>query len=207
MRSFLAGLLALVLFLPSRAAAQAETAIRITAPASGETLSGLVNIMGTSAVDGFASSELSFAYASDPTSTWFLIYQTDQPVSGGLLAAWDTTLVTDGDYNLRLRVMLQDGSLLETIITGLRIRNQLPTETLAPTLTPEPTATHEFLPPPASLPPTPQPAPTSTRLPTPTPLPPNPAAVDEARIYASLGRGILIALLAFLVVALLRFRR
>lgn len=208
MRWLLVGILALALFLPQRAAAQSDTNIRITAPASGDALQGLVNIMGTSAADGFLSSELSFAFASDSTSTWFLIYQTDSPVIDGLLAAWDTTLVTDGDYNLRLRVTLQDGSILESLVTGLRIRNQLPTETFAPTPAPEPTATTGFIPPAMPLPPTPQPAPTSTRLLTPTPFPPNPATVSEAQIYAFLRRGILTALLVFLVIALLlRIRR
>jgi hypothetical protein len=202
MRWLFAGLLALALFIPVGVSAQAGTTIRITAPASGDVLQELVNITGTSAVDGFFASELSFAYASDSTSTWFLIYSTDQPVTEGLLAAWDTNLVTDGDYNLRLRVALQDGSLLETLVTGLRVRNQTPT--LAPTSTPE------FDLPPAASPlhPTPMPAPTSTRLPTPTALPSNPASLGESQIYAFLVRAILVTLLIFLVVALLlRVRR
>ena len=209
MRRLIAGIIGLALtLLPLRAFAQAQTAIRIAAPASSETLRGIVNVTGTSAADGFASSELSFAYASDSTFTWFLIYQTDSPVTDGLLVAWDTFLVTDGDYNLRLRVTLQDGTILESLVTGLRIRNQLPTETPVPTVTPEPTATTEFIPPATPLPPTPQPAPTSTRLPTPTPLPPNPATLSESQIYDFLGRAILVTLLAFIVVAiLLRLRK
>lgn len=212
MRCLFAGLLALALFLPTGASAQAETIIRITAPASGDILQGLVNITGTSAADGFFASELAFAYASDPASNWFIIYNTDQPVTDGLLAAWDTNLVTDGEYDLRLRVTLQDGSILESLVTGLSIRNQTPTETALPvlTFTPAPTSTPEFdLPPaPSPLPPTPMPAPTATRLPTPTPLPSNPVAVTPAEIYSFLGRGILLALLAFVVVGIfLRLRR
>ena len=206
MRWLLAGFLALAFFLPQRAAAQIETDIRITAPASGDTLQRLINITGTSAADGFASSELSFAYASDSAFTWFLIYQTDQPVTDGLLAVWDTSLVTDGDYNLRLRVTLQDGTILESLVTGLRVRNQTPTET--PTLAP--TSTPEFdLPPAASpLPPTPMPAPTSTRLPTPTLLPPNPAVLTDSQIQAFLLRAIVATLLTFIVIGLfLRLRR
>jgi hypothetical protein len=206
MRWLFAGLLALVWFLPTGASAQAETNIRITAPASGDVLQGLVNVTGTSAADGFFASELSFAYVSDPTSTWFLIYSTDQPVTEGLLAAWDTSLVTDGDYTLRLRVTLQDGTILETLVTGLRVRNQTPTETatLAPTFTPGPADT----PVPSPLPPTPMPAPTATHYPTPTPLPPNPAAVTPAEIYSFLGRGVLLALLTFVVFGIfLRLRR
>lgn len=204
MRGLFAGLLALALFLPTRAAAQTGTNIRITAPASGDVLQGLVHITGTSAADGFFASELSFAYASDPTSTWFLIYSTDQPVTEGLLAAWDTNLVTDGDYTLRLRVTLQDGTILESLVTGLRVRNQIPTET------PAPTSSSEFEPVPvlSPLPPTPMPAPTSTRRPTPTLLPLNPAAVTPDEITFFLGRGILLALLTFIVVGIfLRLRR
>ena len=212
MRWLLAGFLALALFLPQRASAQTGTDIRITAPASGDTLQGLINITGTSAAEGFFAAELSFAYASDitleggSTSTWFLIYSTDQPVTEGLLAAWDTSLVTDGDYNLRLRVTLQDGTILESLVTGLRIRNQTPTETptLAPTSTPDFDRSAVSTP----LPPTPMPAPTSTHLPTPTLLPPNPATVSDSEIYAFLARAILVTLLTFLVVALvLRVRR
>ena len=206
MRWLLAGFLALAFFLPQRAAAQIETDIRITAPASGDTLQGLINITGTSAADDFASSELSFVYASDSAFTWFLIYQTDQPVTDGLLAVWDTSLVTDGDYNLRLRVTLQDGTILESLVTGLRVRNQTPTETptLAPTSTPDFDRSAVSTP----LPPTPMPAPTSTHLPTPTLLPPNPATVSDSEIYAFLARAILVTLLTFLVVALvLRVRR
>ncbi len=212
MRWLFAGLLALALFLPTVASAQAEVNIRITAPASGDVLQGLVNVTGTSAADGFFASELSFAYVSDPTSTWFLIYSTDQPVTEGLLAAWDTNLVTDGDYDLRLRVTLQDGSILETLVTGLRVRNQtsIGTITPAPTSISAPTSTPEFDPTPAPspLPPTPMPAPTATHYPTPTPLPPNPAAVTPTEIYSFLGRGILLALLSFVVVGIfLRLRR
>jgi len=208
MRWRIAVLLALIVLPSSRVAAQTGADIRIAAPASGDELSGVVNILGTSDADGFASSELAFAYASDPTSTWFLVYQTDSPVTDGLLAAWDTNSVTDGDYNLRLRVTLQDGSILESLVTGLRVRNQMPTETPAPTSTPEPTATTEFIPPDTPLPPTPQPAPTSTPLPTPTVLPPNPVTLSESQIYDFLLRAILVTLLAFIIVAiLLRLRK
>jgi hypothetical protein len=206
MRWLCAGWIALTLILPQHAVAQSETTIRITVPASGDVVLGFVNIMGTSAVDGFFASELSFAYASDTTNTWFLIYGTDSPVTEGLLAVWDTTLVTDGDYDLRLRVTMQDGTLIETFVTDLRIRNQTPTETP----TPEPTFTPEPFDTPSAtlLPPTPQPAPTSTRRPTPTFLPPNPVAVTPSEIYSSLRRGILLILVSFIIVGiLLRLRR
>ena len=205
MRGLFVGLLLLALYLPGAAYAQNASPIHITTPASGDVLRGTVNITGTSAVDGFYTAELSFSYASDSTSTWFPITTLDQPVTSGLLATWDTNLVTDGNYDLRLRVTLQDGTPLETIVTGLRIRNQTPTETPIPaaTLTPE-----FVLPPAATLLPTLPPVPTATRRPSPTPLPPNPAAVTQPEITSSLLHGLVAAFLAFIIIGLfLRLRR
>ena len=205
MRWWFAFLLTFALFLPARVHAQTETGIRITSPASGATLRGLVDISGTTAVDGFFSAELSFAYASSLTPNGFLIASVDQPISDGLLAQWDTNLITDGDYDLRLRVTLQDGSVLDSVVAGLRIRNLTPTETatVPPTITPE---FYETAAP--TSPPTFTPAPTATRRPTPAPLPPNPAAVTQPEITSSLTRGLVVAFLAFLIIGLfLRLRR
>lgn len=196
----------LALLIPSSVNAQFEPTIRIASPASGEVLLAQVAIMGTSAVEGFFSSEISFTYASDPSNTWFLIHAADVPVSDGLLWVWDTSLVTDGDYDLRLRVSLQDGTLMESIVTGVHIRNQSPTgtPTPVPTHTPQPIDTSTSAP----LPPTPQPAFTATNPATPTDFPPNPAVLTSSDIRDSLGRGILTTLLVFLLVVILfRLRR
>lgn len=204
MRCLFAGFLVLTLFIPTTAFAQAGPDIRLTAPVSGSVLQGSVEVTGTSAVDGFFAAEISFSYASDPTSTWFLIYSTDQPVTNGLLTVWNTNLVTDGDYTLRLHVTLQDGTILETLVTGLRIRNQIPTETAVST----PTLEVGFFSLTTSLPPTPMPAPTSTRQPTPTSLPSNPATVTPSDISYFLERGIVVTVLTFLIIGIfLRLRR
>lgn len=179
--------------------AQPLPAPAITAPQPGDVLRGAVNVTGSSAVEGFVSAEIAFAYASDPTGTWFLIAASDAPVSDGLLAVWDTTGLSDGDYDLRLRVVLQDGATMDAIVSGLRVRNYtaLPTETSPP----PPISTTQ--------PPTPAPATvTATLYPTPTPFPANPAALQPAAIYASLGRGALTIGLLFIVFGLLlRLRR
>ena len=210
MRRFLAGLFLLFVMIPGRASAQAAGPT-ISAPASGAILRGLVDIIGTSAVDGFFSAELSFAYASDPAQTWFLITNLNVPTSDGLLAQWDTNLVTDGNYDLRLRVTLQDGTTLETFVSGLRIRNLTPTETVTPsptfTLTPTLTPEYDETPVPTHALTFPAP-PTATRKPSPTPLPPNPASVTQPEITSSLTRGLIVAFLAFVVIGLfLRLRR
>jgi hypothetical protein len=178
------------------AAAQDAGSLTINSPQTGQTLQGTVSIEGNSAVDGFLSAQLQFAYADDPTGTWFLIQETDQPVQDGTLATWDTTTLTDGVYSLRLRVRLADGTSFETQVDDLRIVNTVPTETpvaVAPTSAP------------TALPTQPKPAPTSTGTPypTPTPLNANPVAVQPGMVYASLQNGALVILGLFVLFGLI----
>jgi hypothetical protein len=186
-----------------------DSPVALITPQDGETLRGQVNITGNINVTNFASAELAFAYASDPTSTWFTIQTFSSPLPApegegvtGVLAVWDTTTLTDGSYILRLRVTLQDGSVQEVLVSGLGIRNDMPTATATPTLTPE------FTPEPALPTWTPQPAPVVLAYPTPTPLPVNPATLTTSSIYSNAVRGTVAALGLFLLFGLiLRLRR
>lgn len=96
----------------------------LNAPQSGEVISGLVTLRGTADHPAFDHFEVSFAYAGDTTDTWFPI---GDPVStrviDGRLALWDTSGITDGDYNLRLQVWLEDGRALQAVASGLKVRN------------------------------------------------------------------------------------
>jgi hypothetical protein len=98
--------------------------IRITSPSSGQVLKEVVQISGSNFSSGFLSSEISFSYSeeSDP-KTWFEIVTIDQSITDGILAEWDTTQITDGNYDLRLRVFFLDGSLQDMVIPDLHIRN------------------------------------------------------------------------------------
>jgi hypothetical protein len=136
MKKWGAVLAVLVIFAAVSAAAAQQAAPSIVNPAEGQALQGVVQIIGSTNVDGFLSAELAFAYADDVTGTWFLIASPAAPVTSGLLAEWDTSSITDAAYVLRLRVFRQDGSSLETRVTGLRVRNYLPVETPTPTLAP-----------------------------------------------------------------------
>jgi hypothetical protein len=168
----------------------------IVSPRPGDALQGKIVIAGTSDAIGFLSSELAFAYPTDPTGTWFLIAQSRVAVQDGSLAEWDTTAITDGNYTLRLRVFLDDGTSFDVLVPDLRVRNYTPVETP----TPGPTT--------ATLTPT-LPAVTPTRrIPTSTPLPPNPAALTPPRILSSLGYGALAAVVFLLFLYLYnRLRR
>jgi hypothetical protein len=172
-------LLLLIPFLAAVAVGQvaAQGLPAIISPQQGEVLQGMVTIRGSSTVTGFQSSEVDFAYTVDTTSTWFLISKSGQPVDSNILATWDTTTITDGNYNLRLRIFLNDGTHLDVISSNLRVRNYTPVETP----TPAPTAIKPTL---TSTDPL-----TLTPFPSPTPLPVNPAVITPADISTSLAYG------------------
>jgi hypothetical protein len=185
----------------ARAQALEEAKVEITSLAAGEALRGQVAIHGNTDVEGFISWELNFGYSEDATGSWFLIAEGDQPVSDGLLAEWDTTTITDGDYQVRLTVFLEGDRRTHFLVPDIRVRNYTTIETLTPT--PTLTATPYTL--------TPQPSPTlipsqppsQTPVPeTPTPLPTNPIAISTTEINTSWQRGALGSLAAFLLLGL-----
>ncbi len=162
--------------------------VRLQSPKGGQALQGSVPILGNSDVAGFQSASLYFGYQGDPSQTWFLIAQSDQAVKDGTLAQWDTTTITDGNYNLRLKVTLSDGSQQVANVTGLRVRNYSAVETNTPTpVTPTATAV-----------PGDTAVPTSTVTPSVTPVPPtgtpfspNPAQITTLDIASSMSKGAL----------------
>jgi hypothetical protein len=186
-------------------AAQSAPPIAITSPAPDAIIGGEVTITGTTDVLGFASSQLDFSYASNPADTWFALQTSTQPIVDSPLATWDTTLISDGDYILRLRVFLTDGTSQEVTVP-IKVQNDTPIVT--PTLTPTPTleTSKGQIPTPFLV--ASSPTPTLTPRPTPTPLPTNPVSLDQTTIYSSIGRGALVIIGLFLFAGLiLRFRR
>jgi hypothetical protein len=186
-------------------AAQDSPPIAIASPLAGDVLRGEVTIIGTTDVLNFSSSQLDFAYASNPADTWFALQTSTQPVLDSPLAVWNTSLISDGDYILRLRVTLTDGAFVEVSVP-ITIQNDVPfmTPTSTHTVTPD-SITVQF--------PTPflvasSPTPTTTPRPTPTALPPNPASLNQINIFTSLGRGALVIIGLFVLSGLvLRLRR
>ena len=173
----------------------------IQSPLPGRPLQGKVLVSGSSAVAGFGSAELSFAYSDDPTGAWFLIAESGEAVQEGPLAEWDTTTISDGVYTLRLVVTAVDGSQHTAVVPHLRVRNYSSIETDTPT-PPPPTATSlsggtAGLIPSIALPPSPTSFRQAENRPTGTPLPPNPAQLSTLDIQAALGKGALSVLGVF----------
>ncbi len=180
--------------------------ISIVSPQPGDVLRGQVEIVGNMDVPNFASAELAFSYASNPADrfAWFTIQTFSQPVNAErpVLAVWDTTVITDGDYILHLRVTLQDGTVQDAVVSDLKIRNEVP----LPTPSPLPTFPSQFSTPLPVL--TLQPVAALQTFPSPTSLPANPASVTSTSIYSNFARGALITLALFAFFSLiLRLRK
>ena len=167
----------------------------IEAPVSGQAVQGSVVILGSIDQDRFYSYEVNFSYAQDPTQVWFLIQESTTRVQDGILAVWDTTTITDGEYSLRLLVTRDDGTHSEVLVEDLRVRNYTPLETSTPTAVP-PTSDpgKPYLSPTPAI--TPMPTPTSQQ-PTPTILPTNPAEITPSQMVTTYGKGAAFAIGSF----------
>jgi len=161
----------------------------IDTPVAGQVVQGSVIIRGNTSTDGFQSYEVDFSYVNDLTQTWFLIQESTTSIEDGVLAVWDTSTITDGEYSLRLLINQIDGTQLKALVTGVRVRNYSPNETDTPT----PTLPYiTIIPGLATASPTPWYTPTPTLTPhpmTPTPLPTNPAEITSLQMALTLGKG------------------
>ncbi len=165
----------------------------IAAPFGGQALQGVVEVRGSVGETPIAGASLFFGYTEAENKTWFPLAMAGQPVKEGVLARWDTTMMTDGQYDLQLRVDLKDGSQLTAEVRGVRVRNYSPLEADTPvpvapdrpTLTPYHTRT---------------PVPTATYLPyQPTPAPTNSLRVMPDHLLDSLSGGAVAAVLFFIL--------
>jgi len=181
---------------------QSSTGAVISAPTDGEAVQGGVILRGSTGTEGFRSYEVDFSYDSNPTQTWFLVQESTVPVQDGILAVWDTTTISDGEYSLRLNVNHTDGAVEVIIVKGVRVRNYSPIETN----TPGPTnaratselgdnETSEI----AQMTETPTVTPSP---PSPTPLPTNPAEVTPYQVGLTMGKGIAITLGIFAILGI-----
>ncbi len=102
-------ILIIYLLLPSGPVfAQDDSELIISSPGDGEVVQGLVALNGNVTVLGFSYYELSFAYNNDPTQTWFILHTSSSPVFESELGTWDTTTLTDGDYDFFFILIILD---------------------------------------------------------------------------------------------------
>ena len=98
---------------------------RINQPQAQARLSGVVTISGAAHHAQFVRYELWVAKTTFPgAQDWQLMLTGSQPVNSGVLGAWNTGAFADGLYDLRLRVVKEDGNYDEVIVKRLTIQNR-----------------------------------------------------------------------------------
>jgi hypothetical protein len=179
----LLGLLLLVAGLVQTTQAQMQS--QITSPRDHAAVRGLVPIEGSATHPQFQKYEMHYAPEPNPGDQWTPIGGSPftVPVVQGRLGLWDTTIIPDGLYSLRLRVVRLDGNYDEYFVRGVQVSNARPTETPTPQDTPTPAGPTDTPPPtptvvigvPTVASPTPRPTstPLPTAPPTNTPEPPD----------------------------------
>jgi hypothetical protein len=126
----------------------AQAGISILNISDYDVLQGIQIIRGNTTLDNFSSYLVQFSTISHPND-WFNIIESENPVQNDVLAEWDTTIISDGDYHLRLVVLFDNGDLVIKEIHNLQIRNytaikiSTPTIEITSEITSTPTATLE----------------------------------------------------------------
>ena len=159
-----------------------------------DVLQGIQIIKGNTSVTGFSSYLIQFSTTSHPND-WFSIIESKNSILNDVLAEWDTTIISDGDYNLRLVVLFENGDLVINEINNIRIRNYTATETPTRTvqitnvITSTPTATLK----------------STVTSPTATMLPKNPAVFTGTNFNRSILFGAIIAIVLILPISIFQF--
>ena len=111
--------------------------VRITYPVSGSQIAGYVTIVGSASHPRFVQYALEWGPDPNPSNLWYPFLTPPQRTNIVLnsgLGAWNTTLIADGVYQIRLHVWLSDGTDVDYRVTSIRVSNTTPTA--MPTLTP-----------------------------------------------------------------------
>jgi hypothetical protein len=115
---------------------------RIASPEQNQMVRGVVPIVGSALDPQFWKYEVHYAPEPNPREQWVGIGGVHEAaVQDGLLETWDTTIIPDGAYTLRLRVVDRTGNYREVFAHGVQVVNAAPTETPRPTGTSRPTLT------------------------------------------------------------------
>lgn len=171
-------------FISSLAGPMVSIDVEITSPRDGDVLKGSVEIIGTAAGENFESAELAYAYADSEEPSWFSIASITQPMNVATLASWDTTQISDGDYQLKLTVNYSDGTNSEFVVNRLLVRNYTEVE-ITPTALPTGTTVAQVI--------------MNTALPIEvTPFPDNRAALSVDAVRRNLKTGAILGIICTL---------
>ena len=112
---------------PGADSAEAATFASIATPAADQTISGQIAIAGRAASPDFQRYVLEWGRGAQPTN-WVQLNSAQTSVLGGQLGSWDTRLVENGQYLLRVRVQdAKRGELRSTVpVTIVNIGSPTP---------------------------------------------------------------------------------
>jgi hypothetical protein len=124
-------LISLTLLGPAHAAPlpQGVDIAQLPSPTEGQALAGLVTISGSANHPEFTRYELAYGPDPNPNDAWQPFAEGNQPVDNGTLGTWNTSVVADGQYALRLRVIRKDSNYSEGFVRGLQVSNSGPVGT------------------------------------------------------------------------------
>lgn len=97
----------------------------IVSPGVGEIVSGTVNILGTAVHENFLYYKVEYAPGEniDPNETFVYLADARVQVTGGLLAAFDSTNFADGPYTIKLTVVDNSGNFPPPCTVTVVVRN------------------------------------------------------------------------------------
>ncbi len=102
--------------------------IAITSPSADTSVKGSVAIKGTASDENFLEYKVEYGQGTEPSS-WTEITSSTSQVTDDALATWDTTVLNDGSYTLRLTAEDLAGNSAQTQVS-LRVDNHPPQATL-----------------------------------------------------------------------------
>ena len=98
----------------------ANSAARITQPGNNAQVAGMVQIMGSAAIDNFQYYK--FEFRDPSTGEWIFISRFDNMVPSGVLGPWNSDTLTPGEYDFRLVVVDNTGNFPEPCVIRVRVQ-------------------------------------------------------------------------------------
>ncbi len=108
--------------------------IVILSPIPGNVVAGNVQVLGSASHPQFLQYQLEYGPDPNPGNLWYPATAPQfAPVLNNILGIWNTTIIPDGRYQLRLRVYLRDGRIEQTVVGGINVQNRVNTPVPSPT--------------------------------------------------------------------------
>jgi hypothetical protein len=95
--------------------------VMITSPEAGEQVRGKITLQGSADIPDFGFYKYEFAPLG--TELWTTIQADREPIQEGDLGDWDNSLLTQGDYLLRLVVTNNEGEVMPPCVVPVRVQS------------------------------------------------------------------------------------